>query len=133
MGDRPSPPPPDIPLPQKVRKPHKTVTGRVVYDRRLHLFSLKDCVRILDSAQTGSDDFEIHWKFWKSVISITERFAQRWIDIAWGWGEWYVLQIKYLAKKIIGQWLMYLGQMYGILSEAQRKAFDLVQNNYMGI
>jgi len=133
MGTRPSPPPPGTPIPEKVRRPHTTVSGRVVYDRRLHLFDLKDCVRILNSAQTGSDDWQVHLRFWQAVYGITERFAQRFIDLAFAWGEDVLFRVKDIYKRVCIKLLETLGQQYNTWNDRAKKAYDTVMNNIWGI
>ena len=97
------------------------------------MFDLKDCTRILNSAQTSGDDFDSHFAFWQAVYNITEKYAQRLLGIAFALGELYVWKMKEIFKRIIRALLTVLGQLYNDWTEAQKKAFDAVSNNLWGI
>ena len=97
------------------------------------MFDLKDCTRILNSAQTSSDDFDSHLRFWQAVYGISERYAQRLLGIAYALGEFYIWQMKDIFKRIIRSLLNVLGQLYSDFTEAQKKAFDAVSNSLGGI
>jgi len=106
------------------------MTGRVVYDRRIHLFSLKDVIRILKTLDFELRDIDL-------VMKVVEDFwtaFKRWLDGFLGWirdkaGPWLVKQvIKFFVLEIlyvfrysyqwspedvekIGEWISYIKKL----------------------
>lgn len=63
----------------ELKAPHKTWRGRVVYDRKLHPFTMRDFLRIGNRLDLGYHDYEYIFQFLNMVFQLFYRWVSTYL------------------------------------------------------